>query len=405
MSQWKLHTPSPEKLAANQANALRSTGPKTPEGKRTASMNAVKHGLTARELIIRVEDQPAFDELHSAYLAELQPAGILETEMLNSIVHAAWNLRRIRILEAALFDGSIDPLEDEQNEPKLARLTRYYKRFESTLLKCTRELRTLQSNRAARAGSPEPIEAAPLADPCTVARAKRTHFQSFADEVRAELGATDLMMARATGKVVGPLFTEVFREPPGRPAERASYDTLKGVSHLWIHAGNFSAEWPRGWRPPSPHRRRTSSAPTTASASASSARARAGTRSSARRWRCPNVEFVASADVYTRRLEEAKKLAPEAKTYLDYRYLLEDKSIDAVLIATPQHLHCEHFVAVARRRQARLPGKDDGVHRGPRQAHAGRVPEGAGKRVVQIGHQSSSSGPGARRRRRSSSRN
>jgi hypothetical protein len=40
-----------------------------------------------------------------------------------------------------------------------------------------------------------------------VARAKRTHWQSFIDNLRAELGATDLMMARTTGKVVGPLFT------------------------------------------------------------------------------------------------------------------------------------------------------------------------------------------------------
>ncbi len=60
---------------------------------------------------------------------------------------------------------------------------------------------------------------------------------------------------------------------------------------------------------------------------------------------CPNTEFAAFADVYTRRLEEAKSVAPGAKTFLDYRYLLDDKSIDAVLIATPQHLHCEHFVA------------------------------------------------------------
>ena len=208
MSQWKLHTPSPEKLAANQANAQLSTGPKTPEGKKASSMNARKHGLSARELVIRPEDQPAFDELHAAYLAELQPQGILETEMCNAIVHAAWNLRRVRILEAALFDGAIDPLTDEQNEPKLAHLTRYYKRFESTLLKCTRELRTLQSNRAARANSPEEIDGAPLADPHIVARAKRTHWQSFTDNVRAELGATDLMVARATGKVVGPIFTE-----------------------------------------------------------------------------------------------------------------------------------------------------------------------------------------------------
>jgi hypothetical protein len=208
MSQWKLVKPSPEKLAANQANAQFSTGPKTPERKMASCLNAVKHGLSARELVIRPEDRAAFDELAAAYLAELQPSGILETEMFNSIVHSAWNLRRVRILEAALFDGNLDPLEDEQNEPKLARLTRYCKRFESTLLKCTRELRTLQSNRAARAGSPEPIEAAPLADPHTVARAKRTHWQADTDNVRAELGKTDLMMARAAGKVVGPLFTD-----------------------------------------------------------------------------------------------------------------------------------------------------------------------------------------------------
>jgi predicted dehydrogenase len=60
---------------------------------------------------------------------------------------------------------------------------------------------------------------------------------------------------------------------------------------------------------------------------------------------CPNAALTAFADVYTRRLEDARKLAPNAKTYLDYRAMLEDPSIDAVLIATPQHLHAECFVA------------------------------------------------------------
>src|SRR5262249_40618232 len=59
----------------------------------------------------------------------------------------------------------------------------------------------------------------------------------------------------------------------------------------------------------------------------------------------PNVEFVAFADIYTKRLEDARKSVPGAKAYLDYRYLLDDKSIDAVFIATPQHLHAEHFIA------------------------------------------------------------
>jgi predicted dehydrogenase len=106
---------------------------------------------------------------------------------------------------------------------------------------------------------------------------------------------------------------------------------------------------------------------------------------------CPNTEFVAFADIYTRRLEEARKLAPEAKTYLDYRYLLEDKNVDAVLIATPQHLHCEHFIA----------SLDAGKHVYQEKTmaftveHAKRMRAAyrkAGKRTVQIGHQSCSWG-------------
>ncbi len=106
---------------------------------------------------------------------------------------------------------------------------------------------------------------------------------------------------------------------------------------------------------------------------------------------CPNTEIVAAADVYTRRLEEFKALAPGARTYLDFRHLLEDKSIDAVLIATPQHLHCEHFVA----------SLDAGKHVYQEKtmaftvAHAKRMRAAyrrAGRRTVQIGHQGCSQG-------------
>src|SRR5262249_56892819 len=56
-------------------------------------------------------------------------------------------------------------------------------------------------------------------------------------------------------------------------------------------------------------------------------------------------EWVGGSDVFRYRREQVKQIAPDAKTYLDYRHMLDDKSIDAVLIATPQHLHAECFTA------------------------------------------------------------
>ena len=61
--------------------------------------------------------------------------------------------------------------------------------------------------------------------------------------------------------------------------------------------------------------------------------------------KCPNVEAAAVADIYTRHLDEVKGIVPGIATFKDHRALLDDKTIDAVLIATPQHLHAIHFVA------------------------------------------------------------
>jgi predicted dehydrogenase len=106
---------------------------------------------------------------------------------------------------------------------------------------------------------------------------------------------------------------------------------------------------------------------------------------------CPNVDVVAFADIYTRRLEEAKKTVPTAQTFLDPRYLLEDKSIDAVMIATPQHLHAEHFVASLEAGKHVYQEKTMAFN--PEHAKRMRAAyKKAGRRTVQIGHQSCSSG-------------
>src|SRR6059058_1532096 len=53
----------------------------------------------------------------------------------------------------------------------------------------------------------------------------------------------------------------------------------------------------------------------------------------------PNAELVAIADIYTRRHAEAKALAPNIRTYNDHRQLLDQKDIDAVIVASPLHIH------------------------------------------------------------------
>src|SRR6266850_5726287 len=58
----------------------------------------------------------------------------------------------------------------------------------------------------------------------------------------------------------------------------------------------------------------------------------------------PNVDFVAAADVYTRRHDEARQLAPAVKTFTDHRRLLDLKDLDAVIVASPLHCHARHFV-------------------------------------------------------------
>src|SRR6516165_4308591 len=58
----------------------------------------------------------------------------------------------------------------------------------------------------------------------------------------------------------------------------------------------------------------------------------------------PGAEWVAVADIYTRRLEEARHPAPTVRTFDDHRRLLDAKDVDAVIVASPFHMHCRHFV-------------------------------------------------------------
>mgnify|MGYP005753112301 FL=1 len=53
----------------------------------------------------------------------------------------------------------------------------------------------------------------------------------------------------------------------------------------------------------------------------------------------PKAKIVALCDIYQPSLDKALELAPNAKVYRDYRALLDDPTIDAVLVTTPLDRH------------------------------------------------------------------
>src|SRR5215212_3545546 len=94
---------SDKKAQSNRRNALKSTGPKTPEGKAAVRLNALKHGLLSQEILLPGEDEEALRELGESLRAELQPVGELESLLVDRIVASYWRLRRLGRVEAGIF--------------------------------------------------------------------------------------------------------------------------------------------------------------------------------------------------------------------------------------------------------------------------------------------------------------
>ena len=91
-------------IAANRRNARRSTGPKSAAGKAASSANALRHGLSAaRTVVLPDEDGEAYERLKQGVIADLDPAGALQTALAQRIAVLLWRLDRAARLEAELF--------------------------------------------------------------------------------------------------------------------------------------------------------------------------------------------------------------------------------------------------------------------------------------------------------------
>jgi len=107
------------RILSSRANGARSLGPKTPQGKRRSSQNAIRHGLLAKCLVLANESREGFEALLDQHLSRLSPADGVELGFVEEMVSASWRLRRIWAMETRLLD---DAVRSQQSPDELGRI-------------------------------------------------------------------------------------------------------------------------------------------------------------------------------------------------------------------------------------------------------------------------------------------
>ena len=96
-------------INANRRNALKSTGPRTPEGKARSAQNALKHGLAAisPHAFLAVEDKPAFERLLAGYMRIYNPQHADEVDLLVDAAYCKWRQQRLWNTDTQLVEMAI----------------------------------------------------------------------------------------------------------------------------------------------------------------------------------------------------------------------------------------------------------------------------------------------------------
>ena len=92
-----------KQLEANRRNALKSTGPRTENGKHASRRNALRHGFTAETVIEPLEDPEEYRRFETAIVAEYLPQTPAERELVHRLASLFWRLRRATSIETGLL--------------------------------------------------------------------------------------------------------------------------------------------------------------------------------------------------------------------------------------------------------------------------------------------------------------
>jgi hypothetical protein len=90
-------------IEANRHNALKSTGPKTKNGKQRSRRNALQHGFTAETVIEPLENPEEYRTFEEAIVSEYLPQTPVEQELVRRLASLFWRLRRATSIETGLL--------------------------------------------------------------------------------------------------------------------------------------------------------------------------------------------------------------------------------------------------------------------------------------------------------------
>ena len=159
---------SEAQIAANRENAKKSTGPRTEEGKRRSSINACRHGLTGRVVVLPEEDLAAYQAFSKELFDSLAPETPVERQYAQTFVDTQWRLNRVRSIEDGMFglghfEGTANVPGDHpeilsaltasnvfrQHSQAFVNLGLYEQRLQRQLKESLRQLQEIQAKRIA----------------------------------------------------------------------------------------------------------------------------------------------------------------------------------------------------------------------------------------------------------------
>jgi hypothetical protein len=107
---------SEKQLAANRANAKKSTGPTTAAGKTRSAQNSLKHGFAASTFaVVRLEDLEEIAHLKSDLMNVYRPVNSQEVFALERMALAQQSIFRAARLESGLFTNCMNETMDSHN--------------------------------------------------------------------------------------------------------------------------------------------------------------------------------------------------------------------------------------------------------------------------------------------------